>query len=75
MSHDEVMDELALRLIYEVVFDIIPLKCLENATWMDPTLRDPGHHRRMQLLLKQCSKYGGIDSKYPWIVCKLPFNH
>ena len=64
MTEEEAVDEIALRLAYEFIFDIIPKECFEKSTWMDSTLRDEGHHKRMCILIKRCNN---SFIKYPWI--------
>lgn len=39
--------ELALRLVYEVVFDHISLRDVTDGTWLNRRLRNHGHHKRM----------------------------
>jgi hypothetical protein len=64
MTCDEAADELALRIVYEYIFDIIPsLEYLENEKWLDSSLRDNGHHRRIVLLYKRSKN----STKYKWL--------
>lgn len=58
------VDELAMRLAYEVIFDIIPIKSLEDGTWLDARYRDSGHTMRMRIVW---SRARSQVSKYPWI--------
>ena len=64
MTPLQAQDELALRLVYEVIYDIIPFANLESGYWMSRTLRDNGHTRRMRNLVRKARR---SPSKYPWL--------
>ena len=40
MNVEETQDELALRIIYELMFDIIPIACISDSSWFKSSLRD-----------------------------------
>lgn len=59
--------EIAARLTYEYVFDILDEETLDNGRWMERGLRDAGHTTRMQLLCKYAKQYvnvGGISEPF-----------
>lgn len=59
------VDELAQRLAYEVIFDMIPISAIEDGSWLDSRFRDSGHTTRMRIIWHRS---GGSASKhYPWI--------
>ena len=76
MSREEAFEELALRVLYEVVFDIIPIGSLSDTSWMFASnQRDIGHNRRIELLTSRIIKLSSISEedgclKYPWL--KIP---
>ena len=57
-------DEIALRLIYEIIFNKVPIECVSNGTWLSRDIRDDGHTQRMRRLWGKASK---APLKYPWI--------
>lgn len=57
-------EELAARLAFEVLFDIVPVKAVENGTWMDARYRDNGHTGRVHHLWRTCK---GTATSYKWI--------
>jgi hypothetical protein len=59
-------DELAMRLAYEVIFGFIPVKAIDNGTWLDPSYRDTGHTLRMRIIWRRSKK--NVQQTYPWIV-------
>ena len=68
MNVEETQDELALRIIYELMFDIIPIACISDSSWFKSSLRDSGHHRRMTLLFKRYVKLTNRSTeKYGWM--------
>ena len=56
MTFDEAADELSMRLLFEYIFDIITESYLQGTKWLDDTLRDSGHHRRISLLYKKAQQ-------------------
>ena len=62
-------NEIALRLVYEYVFDIITIDDIEKGRWLHPSLRDEGHHKRMQVLYRKARRtmLEKTQSSYDWI--------
>lgn len=58
-------DEIAMRLAYEVLFDILPFKAVEDGSWIAARHRDVGHTMRMRILSSRARAYD--MSAYPWI--------
>ena len=65
MTPEMAQEELALRLVYEVVFDIISLRDVTDGSWLNRRLRNFGHHKRMLHLWAKarCKPF----VMYPWI--------
>ena len=49
----DAVDELVSRLVYETVFDMISISDVRDGKWLDPRLRDSGHHYWMVRLVKR----------------------
>jgi hypothetical protein len=58
-------DEIAMRLAYEVLFNIVPFKAVEDGSWTAARHRDAGHTTRMRILRSRASARD--MSAYPWI--------
>jgi hypothetical protein len=56
--------ELAARLAFEGLFDMIPVQAIENGRWMDDRYRDAGHTLRMRILWRKAK---GATDQYKWI--------
>jgi hypothetical protein len=56
--------EIAARLAFEGLFDMIPVQAIENGSWMDNRYRDAGHTMRMRILWRKAK---GASDKYKWI--------
>jgi len=48
---DSAEQELICRIVYEYMFGFITFTHITSSTWMDSTIRDWGHHERLQRLL------------------------
>jgi hypothetical protein len=57
-------EELALRLLYEVVFGFIAAADVTEGRWLQRRLRNYGHHKRM---LNLWSKAKCQPLPFPWI--------
>lgn len=44
---DDPLDELIGRLVFEVINGICSPEDITSGMWLDPSLRDPGHHNRI----------------------------
>lgn len=70
MNIYEAYDELALRLLYEYVFDIVPIRSFNDKNqWFNPTLRDKGHHKRISLLMSKIRSTNDYTrfNRYKWL--------
>ena len=55
----DAVDELVSRLVYETVFDIISINDVRDGKWLDPRLRDEGHHYWMVGLVGNATREVG----------------
>lgn len=64
MTPSMAQDELALRLLFEMTFEIIPIDSVFQGGWLDVNLRDVGHTERMRRLWTRAKK---APLCYTWI--------
>jgi len=69
MTPEMAQDELAMRLAYEFLFDIIPLEYLENENqhWLEPHLRNNGHTHRMKMPWSK-ARSAQTEQQYLWLM-------
>lgn len=64
MTVELAQKEIAFRLVYECMFGIVSPYEISNGTWLNRSLRDYGHTKRLFLL---CKRVQHVPMKYRWI--------
>lgn len=68
MTTEAALDEIAMRLAFEVAFGILTPDHIASGYWMAPRLRDRGHGIRMRLLSHKIRYEDWERGRFAWLV-------